>query len=208
MSGLRARPRIKFCGLTRPEDVRLAVDLGVDLIGFNLAKGPRCIPLDHAAALAVLVPAGITIVALFVDAADEVILSACARLRGAVAQLHGQEPADQAARLRQRVAVIKAFAVRQDADLAAVRAYPCDLALLDAMVGDGGSGHTWDYAVAADLGRPVMLAGGLTAERVASAIAAVQPYAVDVSSGIEAGTPGVKDPNRMRAFVAAVRGPA
>lgn len=206
MSGAVARTRIKFCGLTRPEDVRHAVDLGVDFIGFNLAKGPRRIDLDHAVDLAAVIPTGIAIVALFVDASDEVILTSCARLRGAVAQLHGQESPDQAQRLRVRVPVIKAFAVRSAADLAAVRAYPCDLALLDATVGDGGTGHAWDYTQATDLGRPVMLAGGLTAERVGAAITAVRPDAVDVSSGIEAGTPGVKDLARMRAFVAAVRG--
>lgn len=204
-----ARPRIKLCGFTRPEDVRTALDLGVDLIGLNLARGPRRIDLDRAAALARLVPPGTQAVALFVDADEATILTALTRTRCTVVQLHGDEPPELAERLRARVPVIKAFRIGSAADLARLRGYPADAVLLDAAVAGshGGTGVAWDHrwlaGVALDV--PVFLAGGLHPGNVAAAARTVHPWAVDAASGVES-APGIKDPALMTAFVRALRG--
>jgi phosphoribosylanthranilate isomerase len=105
--------------------------------------------------------------------------------------------------------VVKAFAIADATDVARVRGYPADAYLLDAKVPGlaGGTGTAWDWsllAAAANLGAPIMLAGGLTPANVAAAIAATAPFAVDTASGVES-TPGIKDAAAMAAFVAAVR---
>ena len=200
--------KIKFCGFTRDEDVRAAIDLGVDAIGLNLARGPRKITSERAADLARLIPPFITAVALFVDADDLTILEAMRATRCTAVQLHGNEPPELAARLRTRFPVIKAFAIKDAAAFAVVRGYPADAYLLDAAVPGvaGGSGIAWDHHLLAGvtLDRPVILAGGLNPTSVAPAVAATRPYGVDVASGIES-TPGVKDVALMRAFISACR---
>ncbi len=198
--------RIKICGLTRAEDVRACLELGVDAIGFNLARGPRKLALEQAADLVRLVPPPVCPVLLVADATLDEILLWVALTRCSAVQLHGSESAELAQRLRVRVPVIKAFAIRGDADLAAAAAYPCDVALLDS--GSGGSGQAWDHRLLAgrDLGKPVMLAGGLVPENVAAAITATRPWAVDTASGVES-APGIKDRDRIARFVAACRSP-
>jgi phosphoribosylanthranilate isomerase len=200
--------KIKFCGFTRPDDVRDAVDLGVDAIGLNLARGPRRIGLDQAAALARLVPPLATAVALFVDADEDAILAALRATRCTAVQLHGHEPPELAERLRARVPVIKAFAIGDAASLAAARGYPADAYLLDTAVTGvaGGTGRRWDHRLLAGaaLDRPLILAGGLAPDNIAAACAATRPYGVDTASGIES-APGIKDAARMRAFVEAAR---
>ncbi len=201
--------RIKWCGFTRPEDVRTAVALGVDAIGLNFARGPRRIDLEQGAALAALVPPFCAATALFLDATEDAILAAMARTRCSVVQLHGAEPPELAAALARRFPVVKAFAIRTAADLDAVVGYPADAYLLDAAVPGqaGGTGVAWDHHLlrGRDLGRPVVLAGGLGPDNVAAAVAAVAPFAVDAASGIES-APGLKDAGRMAAFVRALRG--
>jgi phosphoribosylanthranilate isomerase len=203
--------RIKLCGFTRPEDVRAAVDLGVDAIGLNVARGPRKITIDQAAVLARLVPPGIAVVVLFVDADEAMVLDVLAHVRCQAVQLHGNEPPELAERLRVRVPVIKAVRVGSRADLEAARSYPADALLLDAAVPGqaGGTGALWDHDLLAgsDLGRPVYLAGGLTSSNVGAAIASTRPWAVDAASGVES-APGIKDPVRMAAFIDAVRNAA
>ena len=200
--------KIKFCGFTRDQDVRAAVDLGVDAIGLNLARGPRRITPERAAELARLIPPFVTAVALFVDADDLTILEAMRVTRCTAVQLHGDEPPELAERLRTRFPVIKAFAVKDAAALAAVRGYPADAYLLDASVPGvaGGTGVAWDHHLLAGVAfdRPVILAGGMNPATVGAAVAATRPYGVDVASGIES-APGVKDAGAMRAFVAACR---
>lgn len=201
--------RVKVCGFTRAEDIRAACAVGVDMIGLNLARGPRRIDLDQAAALAALVPPGVQTVALFVDAGEDAILAACARLRAGAVQLHGDEPPELAERLRRRLPVIKAFRIGAPDDLAAVAGFPADACLLDARVAGahGGTGVAWDHGWLAgrDLGLPVILAGGLGPATVGAAVAAARPWAVDTASGVES-APGIKDPALMRAFVAAAHG--
>lgn len=201
--------RVKVCGFTRAQDVRDALDAGVDALGLNLARGPRRIAPDQAAALAALIPPLAQAVLLFVDADEETILAAAAATRCAALQLHGDEPPELAARLRRRLPVIKAFRIASVADLDRVPGYPADAYLLDAAVAGahGGTGTAWDHGLLAgrDLGAPVILAGGLTPGNVAAAVAAVRPWGVDTASGVES-APGIKDAARMRAFAAAARG--
>lgn len=201
-------PRIKFCGFTRAEDVRAAVALGIDAVGLNLARGPRKIDAQRAGELARLLPPFITAVGLFVDARESEILDAVGMARLQAVQLHGDEPPELAASLRRRLPVLKAFRIASANDLARIRGYPADAYLLDAAVPGqhGGTGTVWDWTVlaGANLGAPMVLAGGLTPDNLAAAITATTPWAVDVSSGIES-APGIKDVARMAAFVAAVR---
>lgn len=208
MTPVAGATRIKLCGFTRAEDVRAALALGVEAIGFNLARGPRRIEPDHAAALAALLPPGASGVLLFADADDDAILAAAARTRCAWVQLHGDEPPEQAERLRRRLRVIKAIRVAGPRDLELARDYPADALLLDACVPGqlGGTGVAWDHGwlTGIDLGRPLLLAGGLTPATVAAAVRATRPWGVDAASGVES-APGRKDAARMAAFVAAVR---
>lgn len=201
--------KIKFCGFTRDQDVRAALALGVDAIGLNLARGPRKITVERAAELARIIPASVMAVALFVDADEVTILAALSVIGCTAVQLHGDEPPELAERLRRHATVIKAFRVSDAASLAAVRGYPADLYLLDAAVPgqSGGTGTAWDHGLLAgvDLGKPVMLAGGLNPGNIAAAIARVQPAWVDTASGIES-APGIKDPVKMAALVAACQG--
>jgi phosphoribosylanthranilate isomerase len=122
-------------------------------------------------------------------------------------QLHGRESAEQSRELRRRVAVIKAFAIANADDIAAVRGFPADAYLLDTKVPglDGGSGQAWDWSLLTqDLGTPIMLAGGLNPANVADAVARTHPWAVDTASGVEA-APGIKDAAAMSAFIRAAK---
>jgi phosphoribosylanthranilate isomerase len=199
--------RVKFCGLTRAVDVHAALACGVHALGFNLARGPRRISLELAAELCRLVPPLVATVALFVDADEEAMLSAAARMRASALQLHGHESPELCERLRRRLPVIKAFAVSDRASLEALRGFPADAYLLDtpSVGGSGGSGAGWDHRLLAGvtLSCPLILAGGLDPGNVAAAVRATRPYAVDVASGIES-APGLKDAQRMAAFMAAI----
>ncbi len=199
-------PRIKFCGFTSVEDIRVAVELGVHAIGLNLARGPRRIPVDQAAILARAIPPLVTAVALFVDADEATILAVMQATRCQAIQLHGSETPELAERLRSRFPVIKAFPVRDQTSLAAIHGYPADAYLLDAAVPGqvGGTGVAWDHRLIADVrfDRPWLLAGGLTPENVAAATR-IGAWGLDAASGIEV-TPGRKDPVKMQAFMRAV----
>jgi phosphoribosylanthranilate isomerase len=200
--------KIKFCGFTRGEDIRAAVELGVDAIGLNFARGPRKIEATQAAQLVRGIPPFITAVALFVDADEITIMTTMRETRCTAIQLHGQESPELAARLRTRFQVIKAFAINDAASLASVHGYPADAYFLDAAVPGlaGGSGVAWDHHLlrGVTFERPVLLAGGLNPDSVAAAITATKPYGVDVASGIES-APGIKDAKRMADFIAAAR---
>ncbi|MDA3961371.1 MAG: phosphoribosylanthranilate isomerase [Planctomycetota bacterium] len=200
--------RTKVCGFTRLEDVRAAVAAGVDAIGLNLAKGPRKISVDQAAAFAAAIPPFVSTVLLFVDAEIDAVRAAVAATGAGCVQLHGAEDAAYATAVGAVAQVIKAFRVRDAATLDAVAGFPADAYLLDAYVpgAEGGTGHAWDHGLLAgrDLGRPVILAGGLTPANVAQAVATVRPYAVDTASGVES-APGIKDAAAMAAFVSASR---
>jgi len=206
--------QIKICGIRTLDDGLAAVAAGATALGFNFyPPSPRYIePLRCAHLVAQLreLAAGVTLVGVFVNAdLAEVrrVLTLCGLDQ---AQLSGDEPPEHIAALGGRafkaIRPIELSAARQAAASYARRAPPA--LLIDAAAGGkfGGSGQTANWEIAAALARrmPVLLAGGLTPDNVAEAIAAVQPWGVDVASGVES-APGSKDPARMQAFVHAVR---
>ncbi|MCE8052975.1 phosphoribosylanthranilate isomerase [Halomonas daqingensis] len=199
------RTRIKFCGLSREQDVADAVAAGADALGFVLWPGSkRCVDEARLATLAAQVPAFVTRVGLFVDQEPEMIARSAEHLD--LLQFHGDEtPAFCAGFGRPW---IKALRMRDDLDLhAAAEAYAgAQALLLDAYRPGvpGGTGETFDWSrIPANLAKPVILAGGLGPDNVAQAIERVRPFAVDVSGGVEA-APGRKDRGLLAAFAAAV----
>ena len=201
------RTRIKFCGMTRVEDAVTAADLGVDAIGIVLtARSRRFAGIERAREIRRAVPPFVAVVALFMDDEFAFVAEAVSRVAPDLLQFHGSEAAPDCVRYGRPY--LKAVAMGGGDWRAAIAAHPqASGFLLDGHAAgeQGGSGKTFEWsAVPRDAGRPIMLAGGLVAENVAAAITAARPWAVDVSSGIEAAT-GVKDADRMRRFVAAVR---
>ena len=202
---------VKICGITNEPDARAAVEAGADALGFIFCPAsPRCVSLETAGKVSRELPPFIVRVGVFVDAPDELVVAAIRECRLNMLQFHGDEPPEYC--LKFGLMSMKAFRVKDAASLEGVTEYPTDAWLLDAFVPDraGGTGATfnWDLAREAQRhGRPIFLAGGLTPENVAEAVRRVEPYAVDVSSGVEA-VPGRKDPVKVRAFIQAARGAA
>lgn len=201
------RTRIKICGLTREEDVLVAVDAGADAIGFVFyPKSPRYVSPERAAQLAALLPPFVSAVGLFVNAAAEEVERTLATVSLHVLQFHGDEDESYCRRFSRPY--LKAARMRADLDLVQYAAgYPSAQAiLLDAFVeGYGGGGETFDWSrIPRHLARPIVLSGGLTPDNATEAVRRVRPAAVDVSSGVEVAK-GIKDAARIRAFVAAVR---
>lgn len=200
--------RVKICGITRVEDAHAAIKAGADAIGLVFeSHSPRCVTFDQARAVADVVPPFIALVGLFVDADPERVREASRHARLTLLQFHGNETPEQC-RVYDRP-YIKAIRMRNGVDLNAEARRYGDAAglLLDSYVADraGGSGQAFDWSrIPRDLARPLILAGGLTADNVRAAIRAVRPSAVDVSSGVEAAK-GIKDHNKIAAFMAAVR---
>lgn len=200
--------RIKFCGVTRAEDVRLAVELGVDFIGLILAeRSPRRLPPGQARALRALVPEEIGVVALVMDNPRGEVADIVAGLHPDYLQFHGAE--DDAFCAGFGLPFFKAIAMGDGGDpLEAMAKFPAAHGfVLDGHgAGEqGGSGRGFDWTrLPKNSGRPVLLAGGLSPDNVAQAVRTAHPWGVDVSSGIEA-APGIKDAARMRRFIDAVR---
>jgi phosphoribosylanthranilate isomerase len=203
--------RIKFCGLTGLDDAKRAVEAGAWALGVILWPGsPRRCPLPAAERIAGALRRQAEVCGVFVNAPlDEVV----AIVEGAgltMVQLHGDEGPAYASEVARRTGakVVKARQVRGRADVVAMEPFHTDFHLLDAHADGlrGGTGETWDWGLvrARRSKLPLILSGGLTAANVGEAIAQVRPFAVDVASGTEA-RPGVKDPERLRAFAAAVR---
>ena len=202
--------RVKVCGITRLEDAELAAELGAWAIGFVLwPQSPRAADPAAAVAIAAALRRRVELVGVFVNATLEEIAHAADELHLTHVQLHGDEGPSFCAEAGRRTGakVIKAVRVATAADFQDLERYHTDFHLLDTAAKGlrGGSGRTWDWALAARRRRnvPGILSGGLNADNVAAGIAAVEPWAVDVSSGVEA-SPGVKDPAKLGAFMAAV----
>ncbi len=196
---------IKLCGLTRPEDIETANALMPDYIGFVFAeKSKRFVPPETAARLRERLKPGILAAGVFVDAPPERVAELLNRDTIQIAQLHGHEDEAYIRVLRGLTdrPIWKAFKITVPGDLAGAAASSADLVLLDN--GPGGTGEAFDWALLRDFrARPYVLAGGLNPENAAKAIAALHPFGLDVSSGIE--TAGRKDPAKMEKFVRAVR---
>lgn len=201
------KARIKICGLTRREDLQAAVDAGADAIGLVFyGPSPRCVDLKTAADLARAVPPLVSVVGLFVNADAAQVRETLAAVPLHLLQFHGDE--DEAYCRQFGRPYLKAARVKPGLDLVQYTAgFPTAQAIvLDACVdGYGGGGTVFDWSlIPAQIGKPIILSGGLDAGNVGEAIARVQPAAVDVSSGVEA-APGIKDAEKIRAFIAAVR---
>ena len=201
--------KIKICGIKTEGDALAAIDLGVDLIGFNFyPKSPRYVEVGHCRDIMSTVSkyGHVKYVGVFVNAAVEEIRATMETCGLSLAQLHGDETADILNELDGKA--FKAFrGIPVAVDGFARTESPAFL--VDASVKGlyGGSGVTADWKGAAELAKkyPLLLAGGLTPENVAEAVGRVKPWGVDVASGVESSAPGEKDARRMKAFVQAVR---
>ena len=204
---MTTRTRIKICGLTRAADVDAAVDAGADAIGFVFyPPSPRHVSLDLAAELARALPPFVTPVGLFVNADRAAVAAAAERIPGLLLQFHGDEtPAQCRDAGRPFVRAVRMAPGIDLLDLVAQFADARGL-LLDAQVeGYGGGGKVFDWSlVPRDLPCRVVLSGGLHAANVTDGILRLRPWAVDVSSGVEAAK-GIKDAAAMRRFCDAVR---
>lgn len=199
--------KIKICGNTRTEDVDLAVELGVDLLGFIFGPSKRHVDVEQGRQLMGDIPDTIERVGVFVHEPPAMIEAAVKACRLTAVQIYRPiTPEDR----RLGVTLLPALRVRNGEDLDALMFEPHDHPLLDTWASEtagGGTGQTWDWARASRLARryPILVSGGLNPGNVADAVARLRPWGVDVCSGVEA-EPGRKDHHRLRAFVEAVRG--
>jgi phosphoribosylanthranilate isomerase len=205
---MNSRTRIKVCGITNAEDAAVAVAAGADAIGVIFAPSPRQVTLDQAAAALASVPLPVARVGVFVDASAEEIAAAISACGLTAVQFSGHESPEDCDAVG--VPVLKAIGVGTDFDIQTVGPYRDHAAalLFDTLVAGkaGGTSQTFDWqAVGVVSGRvPLFAAGGLNPQNVGECIAVLHPFAVDVSSGVEA-SPGKKDHQKVFAFCAAVR---
>ena len=198
--------KIKVCGITNLDDARLAAELGADMLGFIFyAKSPRAVSREMATQICRAVTA--EKVGVFVNETEVNIRQILQECGLNALQFHGDE-SPSFCRLFP-VKKIKAIRVRDETSLQQAAEYDVDALLLDTYTDSqrGGTGKTFDWSLAVkakSLGRPIILSGGLTPDNVREAIRAVQPYAVDVASGVER-EPGRKDPEKLRRFFEACR---
>jgi phosphoribosylanthranilate isomerase len=201
--------RIKVCGITRWEDAERAAALGVDALGFVFyAQSPRAISPDRAQEIIRRLPPFVMPVGVFFDSPVSQVLSVVEVCRLGAVQLHGSEDPDSCSRFP--VKVIKSFRVKGDAFPEEITRYSVDAILLDTfrpgLPGGTGSTFPWEIARRAKAYGRIILAGGLNCTNVRKAIQEVDPFAVDVSSGVESYR-GRKDPERMAEFVRKVKDP-
>jgi phosphoribosylanthranilate isomerase len=200
--------KVKICGITNVEDALAAVDAGADALGFMFyAPSPRCVTMERAAKIIQELPPFVARVGVFVDPTEEEVRHAITGCGIDTLQFHGDESPEFCRRFGLKA--IKAFRIRDRESLKATAAYPGQAWLLDSFVTDkpGGTGErfNWDLAKeAVQQSHRVILAGGLTPENAAEAVRRVQPYGLDVSSGVES-APGRKDAVKVRAFIAAAK---
>jgi len=200
--------KVKICGITNAGDAQVAVQAGADLIGLVFYENsPRYVMPDAAAAISRAIPPYVLRVGLFVNPNPDLVRDVIARCGLQMLQFHGDETPEFCRQFG--LMTMKALRVKGPETLDQLRPYDTDAWLLDAHVTGklGGTGQTFDWRLAArasQMGKPLFLAGGLTPENVAEAVQVARPYGVDVSGGVEA-KPGRKDPQKVRAFITAVR---
>ncbi len=209
--------KVKICGLSTPEDVSTSLNAGADLVGFVFfSKSPRNLTLAQASTLATLVPPCVKKVVLTVDPEDYFLEKIISVVDPDLIQLHGQEKVPRVAEIRDifNLPVMKAVGIKDKNDLSRVHEYSqvSDQILVDAKPVDnqalpGGNGIAFDWKIISefDWQLPWMLAGGLNAENVATAIKLTKAEQVDVSSGVEK-SPGIKDHMEIRKFIKAAKG--
>ncbi|HEY0224413.1 MAG TPA: phosphoribosylanthranilate isomerase [Pseudolabrys sp.] len=207
---------VKICGLKTPETLDVALESGADLVGFVFfGPSPRNLDLPTARALGARVNGRAGKVALTVNATDDALADIIAALKPDMLQLHGTETPDRVVAVRTRfgLPVMKALPISERADLSPIRLYAhvADRLIFDARppqdaTRPGGLGKAFDWSLlkGVNVGVPFMLSGGLDADNVADAIRITNAPGVDVSSGVES-KPGVKDPDKIRAFIRAAR---
>ena len=201
--------KVKVCGVTNLPDALAAVEAGADVLGFMFyEQSPRCISVPAAEEIIRQLPPLVTKAGVFVNAPEDFVLRAIGDCGLDLLQFHGDETPRYCVQFG--LMCMKAFRIRNAESLKALPDFPTDAWLLDVFVADkfGGTGEkfNWDLAMEAKkFGRPIFLAGGLTPENVADAVRRVDPFGVDVSSGVES-SPGRKDHAKLRAFIQAVRG--
>lgn len=210
------RTRAKICGITRIEDIHAAVDAGVDAIGFVFyAPSPRAVNIVQAKELAQHIPAYVSIVGLFVNATSDEIAQVLADVPLDVLQFHGDESATQCQAIAQdnKRRWYKAIQIKPDMQQTDIIAtiLPYQQAGASAMLLDawhpnlkGGTGHSFDWSTFPQLDIPLILAGGLNPDNITDAIQMTQPYAVDVSGGVESAK-GIKDQQRIEQFMQGVQ---
>jgi phosphoribosylanthranilate isomerase len=204
--------KVKICGVTNFEDALAAVDAGADALGFMFYEpSPRNVVVKLAADIIRQLPPFVAKVGVFVNATDESVRWAIGECGIDTVQFHGDETPEFCRKFRP-FKTYKAFRMENLESLRALPGFRTDAWLLDSFVeaklGGTGAKFNWDLAVEAKkLGRPIILAGGLTPENVAESVRMVQPFAVDVSSGVET-WPGKKDHAKLRRFIAAAKAPS
>ncbi len=212
------RTRIKICGLTREDDVRMVIDAGADALGFVFyPESSRFVTVGKAAMLSSVVPAFVSTVGLFVNAKTSSVVEVVRDVRLSFLQFHGDETPEQCheAAVAVNLPFIRAFRVRPDTMIGDLLQYEksyCDASpffkglLLDTWTDAyGGAGKVFDWSlISKEIGPRVVLSGGLSAQNVTDAIAQLKPYAVDISSGVEVAR-GIKDAEKVHAFISAVR---
>lgn len=199
---------VKICGVTTPEDALRCIEAGADAIGLNFWPGsPRCLDVARAGSIVEVCGDGAQMVGVFVDFTADHIRRILEQTGIEWAQLHGDETPEMVAELLPKA--YKAIGVADHASIELARRYPGEHLLLDASVPGmrGGTGRTFDWEVARVVARErkLTLAGGLNPDNVVEAVRAVQPFRVDVASGVES-APGHKDVELVREFVARAKG--
>lgn len=197
------RTRVKICGITRRQDAEFAVKSGADAIGLVFYESsPRAVTAEQAMLITAQLPPFVTIVGLFVNASAETVHQILARVPLSLLQFHGDESAEFCEQFN--MPYIKAVRMQSAADLknADMHYTNASALLLDSYQHGvpGGTGQTFDWSMITAIGKPLILAGGLTTENVAAAIKQVSPYAVDVSGGVEE-SKGLKSNNKISAFM-------
>ena len=201
--------KVKICGVTNFDDALAAVDAGTDALGFMFYEpSPRNVSIKVAADIIRQLPPFVAKVGVFVNATEETVRRAIGECGIDTLQFNGDET-PEFCRKFSPLKIYKAFRVENLESLGALPGYRTDAWLLDSFVagkpGGTGAKFNWDLAIESKkLGRPIILAGGLTPENVADAIRKVQPFAVDVSSGVES-SPGKKDHAKVRRFIEAAK---
>ena len=193
--------RVKICGITRPENAIAAERAGADAVGLNFAKqSKRYVTTQQAKTINEAVGPFLQRIGVFVNSPLEEVLATAHTLRLHAVQLHGDEDAAFATAVRQEFWTIRAVSFTPELSLSYFETFPADAFLLDGL--KPGSGERFDWSQASFLKQVphLILAGGLNPENVSAGIEALEPYAVDVSSGVEQ-RPGIKDPQKIQDFV-------